>query len=368
MTKRWFQFRLASLFALIFAVSVPLAIHAHRERRYRLRLAAAEVLVREASIDVERRVAGADSGVVTLDSDNGTLRRGDVALYAYLFSPSDAETSALTFFPELKSLTCNSVSDSQLADVGKLRSLEYLKLRETGIGDEGVGHLGSLRLLRTLDLSENPRITGATIQSLATMRQLQELDLSGTSVDDEGARQLAALQSLHELNLGGARVTDEGVRHLRSLKQLRTLLLHGNDVSDDALPGLAALPKLSMLTLGSRRVTDEGLSMLARSVSLRGVSVSGCAVSDMGLVSLARMKCLQHVTARNTSVTANGIAELRRLKPKAGPLDEFGFAFYAKWGFDPEKEQNKEITVEWDDPAEKHDNEGDAKQAGGGVF
>lgn len=364
MKHRWFQYRLASLFALVFAVSVPLAIHAYRERYYRLRLAAAEVLVREASIDVERRVAGADSDVVTLDSHNGTLMRGDVALVADLFSPSDEETSALTFFPELKSLTCNSVSDSQLADVGKLRLLERLDLSQTGIGDEGVGHLRSLRLVSTLILSGNPRITGATMQCLTSMQQLRQLDLSGTSVDDEGARQLAALQSLYELDLSAARVTDEGVRRLCSLKQLRCLRLHGNDISDDALLGLAALPELSTLTLGSRRVTNEGLSTLARSDSIRYLMVSGCTISDAGLVSLARMKCLREVHVRNTSVTANGIAELRRLKPKAGPLDEFGLAFYAKWGFDPEKEQDKEITVDWDDPAEKHDNEGNAEQAG----
>jgi hypothetical protein len=36
----------------------------------------------------------------------------------------------------------------------------------------------------------------------------------------------------------------------------------------------------------------------------------------------------------------------------------------AEWGLDPKKYQNKEIEVDWDDPAEKHDNEGKPRQAG----
>lgn len=363
-TRRWFQYRLASLFALVFAVSVLLAIHAHRERQYRLRVAAAEVLAKEAAFYVERSGGGAGS-FRQLRSYDGTLLRDEAAVRAYCFSGE--EFSALTLFPELKGLKCDNdsiVSDSQLAEVGKLPSLERLELAKTGIGDNGVRHLGSLRLMHTLDLSGNPRITGATMQFLTSMQQLQELNLSGTSVDDEGVRHIAALQSLRILNLSGARVTDEGVRHLGSLTQLASLLLEGNDISDDILPGLARLPKLSVLTLGSRRITDEGLSVLACSDSIRNLTVSGCAISDAGLVSLARMKCLRSVSARNTAVTANGIAELKRLKPKAGPLDEAGLAFYAIWGFDAEKAQDEEIEVSWDDPAKKHDNEGEPRQAG----
>lgn len=369
---RWFQFRLAGLFALTFAVSVPLAIHAYRERQYRLRVAAAEVIAATSDCVFLEQPDDDPGPGRSICSSNAVLLRGDAARQACIASPSDEELSALTFFPELKILTCwDSISDSQLAEVSKLPSLEQLKLRKTGIGDEGVRHLGRLRMMRTLDLSGNSKITGATMQCLAPMQQLEELDLSGTSVDDEGARRLSALQSLRVLSLSGARLTDAGVRRLCSLKQLRSLTLDGNDISDDALAGLARLPRLTRLGLGSTRVTDMGLSTLARSDSILDVSVSGCAVSDVGLVSLARMKCLRLVWASNTSVTAKGIAELRRLKPKAGPLDEDSLALYVEWGLDPGKCQDKEIEVHWDDPAEKHDNEGETQQAGaagGGFF
>jgi hypothetical protein len=359
---RWrFQFRLATLFLAIAVVSAALGIRSWREHQYRIQLAAINVLGKTGQIGIGRGVKGPWETSVQMDDEIlerdhavvWTLKRDDVvAAYSHSWSDSTSvsseELAALMCFPTLRELdfVFTRVMDTQLAEIAKLRSVEKLTFAclhrpeaADSFSDAGVQSLAALRSLRLLDLSGR-KISGAGFAAFSSARALKVLNLQGTAVDDENARHLASLPALESLNLAGTSVTDEGVRRLAASTSLRTLQLDqtgitdaasihlsqmtrlemlsfGDDnIGDESLRRLASLPKLHTLTLYAARITDDGLKSLQRSSSLRSLFLNECGITDRGLLYLSGMKRLKAADLRGvTSISAAGLAELRKLRP-----------------------------------------------------
>lgn len=95
------------------------------------------------------------------------------------------------------------------------------------ITDKGLEHLGKLRALRLLNLSQNARVTHAGLRHLVRLRgSLEVLNLSHTKVD--GKEALPTLKQLHALKVlavNGCQGVNAGVlRELRhALPYLRTV-------------------------------------------------------------------------------------------------------------------------------------------------
>lgn len=107
-----------------------------------------------------------------------------------------------------------------MAGAEGLGGLEALSLDHNGVDDEGVRALlkGSWGALEALSLSSNPLGDGAAeaIAQAGVLPSLERLDLSRTSLTDEGAAILARsaphLSSLTSLNIEQTRVTRRGLR------------------------------------------------------------------------------------------------------------------------------------------------------------
>ncbi len=69
------------------------------------------------------------------------------------------------------------------------------------------------------------------LKPLAALPHLTGLGISGTSITDEGLRQVKRLRALHTLTLAETGVTDEGLAELMGLKSLRTLDVRGTGVT-----------------------------------------------------------------------------------------------------------------------------------------
>ncbi|KAF9223281.1 hypothetical protein BS17DRAFT_705987, partial [Gyrodon lividus] len=83
--------------------------------------------------------------------------------------------------------------DFDLVHMQSRRQMKKLVLTSTGIGNEGVFHLVSLKhKLRHLDLSDNPKIDDDAIPALILFENLQYLSIFGTGILMPGLRRLAA--------------------------------------------------------------------------------------------------------------------------------------------------------------------------------
>jgi len=147
-------------------------------------------------------------------------------------------------------LHSTQITDADLAflDTAKkaLRSLRYLDLRLTHVGDAGVFHLRHLTSLETLNLFR----TNLSDQGLANIKhltRLQTLLIGGTKVTDAGLIHLKGFTELKKLSLFQTQVTDAGVRHLKVLSKLEQLLISGTRITDAGTRELQkALPKLKL--------------------------------------------------------------------------------------------------------------------------
>jgi internalin A len=72
------------------------------------------------------------------------------------------------------------------------------------------------------------------------------LDLGGTPLTDESAKELAEFKNLQSLNLGFTQVTDAGLKELARLENLHMLGLDTTKVTDAGLKKLARLKNLQV--------------------------------------------------------------------------------------------------------------------------
>ena len=109
---------------------------------------------------------------------------------------------------------------------------------------------------------------------LGFLTDLKKLDCNACPyVDDATLLAIVKLQRLEELNLGGTRVTDEGLRLLPRLPKLERLYLWRTTITNDGMRSVVAVPALKHLNLWDTAIGDEGLKHLEDSKSLRRLCI-----------------------------------------------------------------------------------------------
>lgn len=122
--------------------------------------------------------------------------------------------------------------------------------------------------LRVEFATEAVKIKDAQLKPLADMApKIVDLDLSRTSVTDEGLAVLKGMTQLKRLNLRGTAVTDATVEHLKGLTSLQTLNLVGTKVTDAALIPLKALKGLKTVYLSDTQVSSRMLEQAQKAMT-----------------------------------------------------------------------------------------------------
>jgi len=109
----------------------------------------------------------------------------------------------------------DTVTDEDMAVVGRAITLREVDLRGSRISDAGMVHLSELTELSGLYLN-NTQVTDAGLVHLKKLKNLEQLVLNGTEATDAGLAYLKSLKGLRYLGLAGTRVTSEGVADLKS--------------------------------------------------------------------------------------------------------------------------------------------------------
>jgi len=113
-------------------------------------------------------------------------------------------------------LSATAANDATLAEVGRLRGLEELKLDRSRITDRGLASLRGLEKLRVLSL-RYCQISDDGLAAVETLpRKLEELALTGARITDASAAWFEG-RSITDLFIRWTDITDDGARRIDSL-------------------------------------------------------------------------------------------------------------------------------------------------------
>ena len=136
---------------------------------------------------------------------------------------------------------------AEQADAVRAGRSEQIRVDQALVTDEQLVELDGLEdKLRRLNLSKTT-ITDEGLARIAGLRRLEQLRLASSAITDAGLADLAQLSKLRHLHLIDAPVTDAGLEHLRPLTGLKSLYLDGSRASDEGMNRLVeALPDVHL--------------------------------------------------------------------------------------------------------------------------
>ncbi|XP_023770185.1 uncharacterized protein LOC111918793 [Lactuca sativa] len=171
-------------------------------------------------------------------------------------------------------------------------NVEKVDLRgESSVDAEWMAYLGAFHFLYSLNVSECHRINSSALWSLSGMNHLKEMDLSRCSkVNDAGIKHLLSIRTIETLCISETSVTTNGVTLLSSLKKISKLELGGLFITDTALVSLRVLTNLQHLDIWGSDVTNEGASILVKFPNLNFLNLAWTKVTV--LPNLPSITCL----------------------------------------------------------------------------
>ena len=250
-------------------------------------------------------------------------------------------------------LVGTGVTDESVASLGGLTDLEYVDLSYCPVSDRGINHVCKLRNLNTLilrrtgivelpdigkltnivalDLSENflgqcalsrikaiPGIHRLRIERITNNKaidcgrlatSLSHLDLSRNRFDNLHLLGLSTQLKCIAFN-GCAELFDCDLKEVLSSRVIKTveeLDLEGCPITNESLRKIGLCENLLILNLGNSSITDQGLRFLSGLIGLQKLSVVHSAISDKGVESIGKMDGIKHLNLAYTNITDAGL-------------------------------------------------------------
>jgi len=342
--RRWYQFSLSTLLAVVTLASLVLGNVAWERERCVKGQQALDLLEQNPD-STSRKITKAPSTrpdwLKRLLGDDRFRGVKSVDLRGQFVTNSDLR--GLGDFPNLHDVWIESpnVTDEGVAYFGRLKSVEkFTFVRNRRVSGESWGVLDRWYRLRSLSF-EDSDFCNDDAPNFSALKSLQELDLSQTNIIQAGWNRVSLPTNLEVLNLSVTEVTDTDLQQLSQLTRLRTLdlsctyvrgpglanlpvpsklealNLSSSKISDEEVVWLSRLTNLRKLQLACTDVTDAGLARLAGLTRLESLDVSYNRISDNGLLHLRRLTNLKNLSLGHTRVTSSGLDELRKVMPTA---------------------------------------------------
>ncbi|MBD3678174.1 MAG: hypothetical protein HUJ27_07210 [Rhodobacteraceae bacterium] len=145
-------------------------------------------------------------------------------------------------------------------------------------------HIADLPNLVALS-AEYAKLSSGALNRILAIESLTDLDLEGSTLDDDMAKDLATSQNIVRLDIGATRVGPAGLRHICQMTQLKELDIWALDIRESDLDMLAALTNLEYLSVGGcdeqEVLTAKGvLPRIAKLPSLKRLWLDGIALTD----------------------------------------------------------------------------------------
>jgi hypothetical protein len=220
------QYRLSSLFVVLFAFALALAIWRDLTREQR-------------AIEAIRRGGGEASWVVQgMLKGSGSLPRSDM-------------------YWQVEIRADDWIGD--MATLSGLRNVENrIKLHISGkqFANQVLPSLSNVHSIDELKIYD-PTEQRFSLESLNS--GLRRLDLSWSGITDSDLAQLGRLHGLEYINLSHTRVSDDGLLHLQQMTSVREIDLSSTAISDRGLLYLSRLPRLQTAYFSGTNITPLGI-------------------------------------------------------------------------------------------------------------
>ena len=205
-------------------------------------------------------------------------------------------------------------NDAWMAPIGKLTNLKVLRFTNNGkLTDAGMAQLADLKNLETFSFV-GTQMTGKAYAQFEGFTKLTRVSHRGSSIDDEGLRQLCDhLPNLESISLAHAKFTDAGAPHLAKLTKLKGLELGTSKATPQALKAIAKLP-LESLQLGEGFESVACIPLIKDITTLRRLTLTNAqAITDADLLVIASLTQLDHLEIGKMPLADERIPALKPL-------------------------------------------------------
>jgi internalin A len=190
------------------------------------------------------------------------------------------------------------ITDEGTSALKGWQHLKRLNLRGTKITDTTLDHLSGIPTLESLDIGF-AQFTDSGLQNLALLPHLKELAIGGNKLSDVGLQFLRQVPGLTSLDVSGSQRTDSGlwsvsmteaaIDSIATLRNLQELRLGGSPASSRWLEKMKGLKKLERLSLqDSRRLGNDGSVVLATFTGLRWLDLKGTSMTAQAVAELRK--------------------------------------------------------------------------------
>eukprot|EP01097_Dermamoeba_algensis_P009678 TRINITY_DN6906_c0_g1_i2.p1 TRINITY_DN6906_c0_g1~~TRINITY_DN6906_c0_g1_i2.p1 ORF type:complete len:398 (+),score=27.81 TRINITY_DN6906_c0_g1_i2:176-1369(+) len=246
--------------------------------------------------------------------------------------------------PLIKSFKARYLTDSDLSVILSIfPNLEDLWLEECQwmSNCSGITNLQSIQRLR---ITNHPHLPKTTVHEISLLPRLSQLDLSSTSLDDEGMQIIATnMLNLSNLILSGCKLSDLGISFICQSKvgpNIRSLdISYCKQLTDCSLFHIASkLKYLQFLNLRScLQITDKGIDNISlMNIYLLHLDLSNCfQVTDTGIKFLChRCQYLKNLNVSGSNVSDEGMLYLSESKNKIQKIQIYSCGKVTKKGLE----------------------------------
>jgi len=163
--------------------------------------------------------------------------------------------------------------------------------------------------LQSVDVSQS-NMTNDAVAQLLEVGSLRQLDVSGSSIDDELANSKRIGSWVTDFRAADTSLSDRSAELFAEATGLQRLYVSGTHVSRGTLRVLGSTcTRLTHIALGNTDIANQDMRQLA-GLQLEELWINGTAVNDRGLVALGKCPRLKTLSLEGCSVTGAGLMSM----------------------------------------------------------
>lgn len=224
-----------------------------------------------------------------------------------------AEVASLDSLQEVL-IAGDEVTDEWMLPLVDTQSLKRLRAPQTRITGKTIEALASTASLELLDLTDVKSFGVGDAASIAGLRRLKELNLMNTTVDDQVFAHVATLPQLRKVRLRGTAITGDNVGDL-SQSSVSDIEISETGFGNTGMSSIANMPQLQKLNLWLTKIDDEGLAEIKDKTSLTLLNLDNVSgITDASLPIIVSLVNLELLHLGGTSVSSDSVSQLASLK------------------------------------------------------